>query len=174
MRKWVCAAMVALGALARADESDLSRWHASLSPGVAGFGRHSDARRAGYGALRLGYLYDRARTLEAGVFAAPSVRAGAGEWGGGQAYGVFADALTHWDRYARWCDAYLLTGAGVLGSDRPVFAGGRAAFAPRLGVGVMSHPLERLTLRVDVFAQGFAGRGLDIAPAVEAGLAWHF
>jgi len=155
------------------EESDLGRWYCSVSPGVMWFEKDASARTPGYAALRFGYEYNRTVVLEFGGLVAPSVEGR--RWrGAGQIYGAHADALAHLDLYSRWFDPYLVAGAGVYGSNKRAFGKDYAAFAPRLGLGVMSHLTERLSLRADAVGQCLMNRGTRFAGGFEIGLVWHF
>jgi len=128
--------------------------------------------------LRAGFEHDRTLAFEFGGLLAPSVapsKHGARQWRGtGRLFGLHADALAHWDMYNRWFDPYLLAGAGVYGGNKPVFGNGRMAFAPRLGVGVMSHLAERVSLRADAVAFCPLNRESNFAGSFELALVWHF
>jgi len=190
MRKLVLFLMVAGCALfARAadldgmvleEESDSSRWYCSVAPGVMWFEKDASARTTGCGALRFGYEHNRTVALEFGGLVAPSVKSNGGRWRGvGQIYGVHADALAHLDLsyfelYGRWFDPYVSAGAGVYGSNKRAFGKDRAAFAPRLGLGAMSHLTERVSLRADAVGQCLMNRGTRFAAGFEIGLVWHF
>ena len=169
-----------LDGMALPDNEQFNPWYLGASPGVMVFQRGVSANPARYAALRLGYEYTPTTALEFGGLLAPSVRNsshGRNDWNGtSRLYGLHADALFHWDSgvLIRWCDPYLLAGAGVYGGGKPYFNHGRAAFAPRLGIGVMSHLTERVSLRADAVALCFANRHADFAASFELALVWHF
>jgi len=172
------AAIVDLDGMAPASDGGFGSWYCGVSPGLLVFSRGVSANPAAYGALRFGYEYNHALAFEFGGLLAPSVTAGkhgARHWRGtGQLYGLHADALAHWDMYSRWFDPYLIAGAGVYGGNRPVFGNGRAVFAPRLGVGAMSHLTERVSLRLDAVALCPVNREANFAGSFEFALVWHF
>ena len=172
------AAPVDLDGMAPASDEGFGRWYCGVSPGLLVFGRGVSANPAAYGAARFGYEHGRVLAFEFGGLAAPSVnpgKHGRRQWGGtGQLYGLHADALAHWDMYSRWFDPYLIGGAGVYGGSKPFFGNGRAAFAPRIGVGAMSHLARRVSLRADAVALRPACRGSNFAGSFEFALVWHF
>ncbi len=171
-------------------ESDLGKWYWGMTPGFMWFEHDMNVRNTGYGALHFGYDYDRVFSFEFGALVAPSIqynkhaKHGEPHWsaeglsyewtGRGQMYGLYTDALMHLDRYNRWFDPYLLVGAGVYGSTERIFGDNHMAFVPRLGVGVMSHVTEKLTLRADAIAQCLVNDDTEFAGGFEVGLVYHF
>ena len=172
------AAAADLDGMAPATDGGLGGWHLGVSPGLLVFSRGVSANPAAYGALRAGYEHNRTLAFEFGGLFAPSLepsKHGRRQWdGAGRLYGLHADALAHWDMYSRWFDPYLLAGAGVYGGNKPVFGNGRAVFAPRLGVGAMSHLAERVSLRADAVALCPVRHRAGFAGSFELALVWHF
>lgn len=176
-------------AITKQESSDIGRWYMGVAPGFMLFERDMNMkRRTGYGAFRLGYDYSDRYSFEFGGLIAPMIvdnprhakhgrnRNAEGQYawdGTGQIYGMYVDALMHYDKYAQF-DPYLLVGAGAYGSNERVFGDEHVAFVPRLGVGAMYHFTDKLSLRFDAIAQCFVNDNTEFGGGFELGLVYRF
>jgi len=173
------------------EDSDLGKWYVSPGGGFMWWQGDLNVKRTGYAFLRLGVDATDVLSFEFGGLVAPFIVSDADKakhgkykhtmwghtrnWRGvGQMYGLTADALLHVDRSNRYFDPYVRLGLGMYGASEHIFGDNFMAFAPRAGVGFMSHLSDNLAVRAEALAHSLITDDWNWAGSVELGLVYHF
>ncbi|MCL1887930.1 MAG: OmpA family protein [Kiritimatiellaeota bacterium] len=173
------------------EESDLGRWYVSPAGGFMWWQGDLNVKRTGYAALRVGYDVNDTVSFELGGMLAPFIvsdpdKARHGKhkftnwghtrnWRGvGQIYGLTTDFVFHMDRDNRWFDPYVRLGMGMYGASEHIFGDNFMAFAPRAGLGFMSHLTDNLAFRAEGITHALVTDDLNWAGSVELGLVYRF
>jgi opacity protein-like surface antigen len=171
-------------ALVPAEKTDGAKWYVSPGLGMMFFEGGQKSDEGLNLSLRFGYdISDHGRPRSAARWRPtlpPMCDDGRGDakhakMENQSVYGAFADGLYHFDRYSRW-DPYLAGGVGYLHAKDSIFDKGDdfGTLGPRVGVGMMYHLSDNLSLRADTRAFMSLAAGLPFIYTADAGVVYRF